>query len=146
MFITYLTLNTLFLQFSMLHRMKKRIQKKWRKKRVIEHHVCFLLFFWFVVVWFGFFFFKSLTYLKSTLLFPKEVFNLSVFCLGCFRICLLLCCPQSVTVIRSLLSYLFGSQDLRNSWLHNLFLKNYFYFHLELMFAWSSLYQLCHLC
>lgn len=55
-----------------------------------------------VLVW-GFFF-KSLTYLKSTLLFPKEVCNLSVFCLGCFSICLLLCCPQSVTVIRSLLS------------------------------------------
>jgi len=43
-FITCLTFDIMFLQFSMLHRMKKRIQKKWRKQRVIKHHVCFMLF------------------------------------------------------------------------------------------------------
>ncbi|PKU30188.1 hypothetical protein llap_19508 [Limosa lapponica baueri] len=33
-FTTCFTLDTLFLQFSGLHRMKKRIQKKWRKQRI----------------------------------------------------------------------------------------------------------------
>lgn len=46
-----LMLDTLFLQFSMLHMMKKRTQKIRRKQRVIEHFVCFLLVFFFKITY-----------------------------------------------------------------------------------------------